>query len=169
MGDHSQNNTCNQFFLNSVILWTLRLNDLSRTPDHTPVVCSNGSKVVIPQTLDLTDNCAIKRDFSTKTNKGGMNVVSWLTWPALCMALKNKKAEKEYVWNPGWEWYAMFVLKNVKACDIHIYRNHHHPFILHLCERKLEYRERTHTDRERTCKLSHGKECHEEGLRDKLT
>lgn len=56
------------WLFNIVILLTQRLQDSSRTQDHTPATCSNDSKVAIPQTWDHTDTCVIKHDVSRKAN-----------------------------------------------------------------------------------------------------
>lgn len=48
MGDHRDKDSFNQIFFNSIILRILTQGDLSGTGDHTPAVCSNNSKVVIP-------------------------------------------------------------------------------------------------------------------------
>lgn len=53
---------------NSIILCANTLDELFRTRDRTPAICSNDAKVAIPQTQDLRDTCAIKRDLRRRAN-----------------------------------------------------------------------------------------------------
>lgn len=50
----------------STSIW--QYNPWNAIVDHIPAVCSNDSKVAIPQTQDLTDTQVIKFDFSRKAN-----------------------------------------------------------------------------------------------------
>lgn len=80
---------------------TNALDDSSRTQERTPAICLNNSTVGIPQTLNLTDNHAIRRGFSRKTSMEDHQYCQ-LGCPVLgVFYAKKKKEEKEYGWNLG--------------------------------------------------------------------